>query len=158
MVYWRRRQPEPEARRLLGREPAWFVSAHQGGADLRLHQQSVQSQIRDRRHFLRYAIDGRGRDTERAERPPHGHAGAAALGLSRDACKAVRPIGRSRHAWSFPRADKLKMLCEVGSRGPGPVSGVELLDLALLAPASLHLTPSKATALVMVREVMCERL
>jgi len=50
------------------------------------------------------------------------------------------------------------MLCEVGSRGPGPVSGVELLDLALLAPASLHLTPSKATALVMVRAVMCDRL
>ena len=63
-------------------------------ADLRLHQQSVQSQIRDLRHFLRYAIDGRGRDTERAERPPHGHAGAAALGLCGDARKAVRPVGR----------------------------------------------------------------
>src|SRR5436190_4338306 len=89
MVYWRRRQPEPEARRLLGREPARLVSAHQGCPDLRLHQQSVQSQIRDRRHFLRYAIDGRGRDTERAERPPHGHAGAAALGLCGDARKTM---------------------------------------------------------------------
>src|SRR5215831_15901231 len=105
MVYWRRRQPEPEARRLLGREPARLVPAHQGCPDLRLHQQSVQSQIRDRRHFLRYAIDGRGRDTERADRPPHGHAGTAALGLCRHACEVVRPIGRSRHAWSFPRAD-----------------------------------------------------
>src|SRR5262249_49223342 len=38
---------------------------------------------------LRYAVDGRDRNTERAERPPHGHAGAAALGLSGDACEVV---------------------------------------------------------------------
>src|SRR5262249_31911924 len=61
---------------------------------IRGHKQPVQSQIRDLRHFLRYALDGRDRDTERAERPPHGHAGAAALGLCGDARKAVRPIGR----------------------------------------------------------------
>jgi outer membrane receptor for ferrienterochelin and colicin len=44
--------------------------------------------------FFRSAIDGRDRDTERALRPPHGHAGAAALGLCGDACKAVRPANR----------------------------------------------------------------
>src|SRR5215813_3350717 len=96
MVYWRRRQPEPQARRLLGREPAWLVSAHQGGADLRLCEQPVQSQIRDLRDLLRSAVDGRARDTERAVRPPHGHAGAAALGLCGNACEAVRPVGRVR--------------------------------------------------------------
>src|SRR5262249_53465886 len=40
-------------------------------------------------HFLRYAVDGRQRDTECAERPPHGHAGAAALGLCRPASEAM---------------------------------------------------------------------
>src|SRR6516165_5223822 len=100
MVYWRRRQPEPEARRLLGREPAWLVSAHQGAADLRLHQQPVQSQIRDLRDLLESAVDGRDRDTERAGGPPYGHAGAAALGLCGDARKVLRPIGRCRQAWS----------------------------------------------------------
>src|SRR5215469_12815601 len=89
MVYWRRRQPEPEALRLLGREPARLVPAHQGAADLRVHKQPVQSQIRDLRDLLRSAVDSRERDTERAVRPPHGHAGAAALGLCRDAREVV---------------------------------------------------------------------
>src|SRR5215813_6437546 len=90
MVYWRRRQPEPEARRLLGREPARLVPVDQGVANLRGHKQPVQSQIRDLRHFLQYAVDGRDRNTERAERPPHGYAGAAALDLCRHAREAVK--------------------------------------------------------------------
>ena len=45
-------------RGLLGREPARLVSAHQGAADLRRHQQSVQSQIRDLRYLFRSAVDG----------------------------------------------------------------------------------------------------
>src|SRR5215469_6691711 len=95
MVRWRRRQPEPQARRLLGREPAWLLPAHPGAADLRVHKQPVQSQVRDLRDLLRSAVDGRDRDTERAVRPPHGHAGAAALGLSRDAREVV-------NAWRVP--------------------------------------------------------
>src|SRR5262249_55528166 len=89
MVCWRRRQPEPQARRLLGREPARLVPAHQGAADLRVHKQPVQSQIRDLRDLLRSAVDGRDRDTKRAVRPPHGHAGAAALGLFGNAREVV---------------------------------------------------------------------
>src|SRR5262249_16396620 len=73
MVCWRQRQPEPQARRLLGREPAWLVPAHEGVAALRGHKQPVESQIRDLRHFLRSSVDGRDRDTERAVRPPHGY-------------------------------------------------------------------------------------
>src|SRR5262249_37069192 len=96
MVYWRRRQPKPEARRLLGREPARLVPVDQGVANLWGHKQPVQSQIRDLRHFLRYAVDGGHRNTERADRSSHGHAGAAALGLCRDARKAVRTAGRVR--------------------------------------------------------------
>src|SRR5262249_37719534 len=76
-------------RGLLGRELARLVPAHQGAADLWGHKQPVQSQIRDLRHVLRSAVDGRQRDTERAVRPPHGHAGAATLGLCRDACEAL---------------------------------------------------------------------
>src|SRR5215471_15220715 len=98
MVYWRRRQPESEARRLLGRKPARLVSAHQGVADLRGHKQPVQSQIRDYRHFLRYAVHSRDRDTERADRPPHGHTGAAVLGLYGDACEAVMKLS-CRYKW-----------------------------------------------------------
>src|SRR6516225_2217804 len=94
MVCGRRRQPEPQACRLLGREPAWLVSAHQGAADLRGYKQPVQSQIRDFRDLLRSAVDGRDRDTERAVRPPHGYAGAAALGLCGDACEAVSATAR----------------------------------------------------------------
>src|SRR6266478_2442847 len=94
MVCWRRRQPEPQAIGLLGREPARLVPAHEGAADLWVHKQPVQSQVRDFRHLLRSAVDGRGRDTERAVRPPHGHASAAALGLCGDACEAVIALAR----------------------------------------------------------------
>src|SRR5260370_698191 len=72
------------------------VPAHEGAADLRVHKQPVQSQVRDFRHFLRSAVDGRDRDTERAVRPPHGYAGAAALGLCGNARKAVRPNGQMK--------------------------------------------------------------
>src|SRR6266568_6662339 len=104
MVCWRRRQPEPEALGLLGREPARLVPAHQGAADLRVHKQPVQSQIRDLRHFFRSAVDGRGRDTERAVRPPHGHAGAAALGLCRPASEAVMNFRGIIELSTSPRA------------------------------------------------------
>src|ERR1700751_1859819 len=92
MVYWRRRQPEPQTIGLLGREPARLLPAHEGAADLRIHKQPVQSQVRDFRHLLRSAVDGRGRDTERAVRPPHDYAGAAAFDLCRPAREAVTRI------------------------------------------------------------------
>src|SRR5215813_6605823 len=93
MVYWRRRQPEPQARRLLGREPARLVPVDQGVANLWGHKQPVQSQIRDLRHFLRSSVDGRDRDTERAVRPPHGYAGAAAFDLCRPTREAAMTHG-----------------------------------------------------------------
>ena len=56
VVCRRRRQPERQARGLLGRQPARLVSAHQGAAALRRREQSVQSQIRDLRHLFRSAV------------------------------------------------------------------------------------------------------
>src|SRR5262245_66102583 len=84
-----RTRPDSQARPLLGREPDRLVPAHHGAADLRVHKQPVQSQIRVLRDLLQSAVDGRDRDTERAVRPPHGHAGAAALGLCGDAREVV---------------------------------------------------------------------
>ncbi len=66
----------------------WVVSAHQGAADLRLREQSVQSQVRDFWYLLRPAGD-RKRYSQSTDRPSHDYAGAAALGLCRPAGEAV---------------------------------------------------------------------
>ena len=111
----------------LGREPARLLSAHQRGADLRGHQQSVQPEVRDFRHLFRSGVD-RQRAPESADRPPHHHAGTAAVYLCRDARKVViEPYLPTAGETSTPRVPWRR---EASALREGPVTNSGWWDAA----------------------------